>query len=234
MSEERISVKTRLKAKKICNILIRYYGKEVSARKLPPLDELVMTILSQHTNDINMFRAYESLKERFATWEEVLEAPQEEVALFIKSSGMYNLKAKRIQTALREINERVGRLDLSHLATMELDEAKKWLTSLHGVGPKTAAIVLLFSFERHVLPVDTHVWRVTKRLGLIGEKVSREKAHTLLEEIMPHSCIPSLNKNLVRHGREVCKAQNPKCDECFLSGLCHFYENSNRTRSNHH
>ena len=223
MSADTITVKTRLKAKKVCDVLIRYYGKAVSVRKLPPLDELVMTILSQHTNDVNMLRAYESLKERFSTWEEVLNAPQEEIALFIRSSGMYNLKAKRIQTALREINERVGRLDLSLLETMELEEAKKWLTSLHGVGPKTAAIVLLFSFERPVLPVDTHVWRVTKRLGLIGDKVSREKAHVLLEQIMPRSCIPSLNKNLVRHGREVCRAQNPKCDECFLSHLCVYY-----------
>ncbi|MFW9789378.1 MAG: endonuclease III domain-containing protein [Candidatus Thorarchaeota archaeon] len=228
MSTEITAVKTRLKAKKICDILIRYYGKSVSVRKLPPLDELVMTILSQHTNDVNMLRAYEALKERFSSWEEVLEAPQDEVALFIKSSGMYNLKAKRIQTALREIKERVGRLDLSHLATMELGAAKKWLTSLHGVGPKTAAIVLLFSFERPVLPVDTHVWRVTKRLGLIGAKVSREKAHVLLEQIMPSSCIPSLNKNLVRHGREVCRAQNPKCDECFLSHLCNYYESLKR------
>jgi endonuclease-3 len=223
MSDATITVKTRLKAKKVCDVLIRYYGKAVSVRKLPPLDELVMTILSQHTNDANMVRAYESLKERFPTWEDVLDAPQEEIALFIRSSGMYNLKAKRIQAALREINERVGRLDLSHLKTMELEDAKKWLTSLHGVGPKTAAIVLLFSFERPVLPVDTHVWRVSKRLGLIRENVSREKAHVLLEEIMPQSCIPSLNKNLVRHGREVCRAQNPKCDECFLSHLCTFY-----------
>ena len=218
-----INVKKRLKAKKVCNVLIHYYGREVSARKLPPLDELVMTILSQHTNDINMLRAFKALKERFSTWDELLDAPQEEVALFIRSSGMYNLKAKRIQSALREIKERVGRLDLSHLENMELKEAKKWLTSLHGVGPKTAAIVLLFSFERSVLPVDTHVWRVTKRLGLIEEKVSREKAHSLLEEIMPSSCIPSLNKNLVRHGREVCRAQNPNCEECFLSHLCDYY-----------
>ena len=223
MSEDKITVKKRLKARKVCNVLIRYYGKAVSSRKLPPLDELVMTILSQHTNDVNMLRAYEALKERFPTWEEVVDAPHEEVALFIRSSGMYNLKAKRIQTALRQINERVGRLDLSHLETMELEEAKDWLSSLHGVGPKTAAIVLLFSFERPVLPVDSHVWRVTKRLGLIGEKVSREKAHVLLEQIMPSSCIPSLNKNLVRHGREVCRAQNPKCDECFLSHLCVYY-----------
>ncbi|MFX1483126.1 MAG: endonuclease III domain-containing protein [Promethearchaeota archaeon] len=223
MSAENIPVKIRLKAKKVCDILIRYYGKEVSARKLAPLDELVMTILSQHTNDTNMFRAYEALKERFSTWEEVLEAPQEEVAMFIRSSGMYNMKAKRIQAALREIKERVGRLDLSLLETMELAKAKRWLTSLHGVGPKTAAIVLLFSFERPVLPVDTHVWRVTKRLGFIDEKVSREKAHVLLEEIMPSACIPSLNKNLVRHGREICRAQSPKCDECFLSHLCDYY-----------
>ncbi|MFX1578136.1 MAG: endonuclease III domain-containing protein [Promethearchaeota archaeon] len=225
MAENSISVKTRLKAKKICNVLIRYYGREVSARKLPPLDELVMTILSQHTNDVNMFRAYESLKERYSTWEEVIGAPQEEVAMFIRSSGMYNLKAQRIQAALKGIKERVGKLDLSHLETMDLQEAKKWLTSLHGVGPKTAAIVLLFSFGRPVLPVDTHVWRVTKRLGLIGEKVSRERAHVLLEELMPESCIPSLNKNLVRHGREVCRAQNPQCDECFLSHLCNYYNN---------
>jgi endonuclease-3 len=225
MAENSISVKTRLKAKKICNVLIRYYGREVSARKLPPLDELVMTILSQHTNDVNMFRAYESLKERYNTWEEVIDAPQEEVAMFIRSSGMYNLKAQRIQAALRGIKERVGKLDLSHLETMDLQEAKKWLTSLHGVGPKTAAIVLLFSFGRPVLPVDTHVWRVTKRLGLIDEKVSRERAHVLLEELMPNSCIPSLNKNLVRHGREVCRPQNPHCDECFLSHLCNYYNN---------
>ncbi|MFW9810377.1 MAG: endonuclease III domain-containing protein [Candidatus Thorarchaeota archaeon] len=223
MTGSELPVQIRLKAKKICNILIHYYGKEVSSRKLPPLDELVMTILSQHTNDTNMFRAYEALKERYQTWEEVLDAPQDEVALFIKASGMYNLKAQRIQATLREIKDRVGKLDLSLLETMEIDEAKKWLTSLHGVGPKTAAIVLLFSFGRPVLPVDTHVWRVTKRLGIIEDNVSREKAHVLLERYMPASCIPSLNKNLVRHGREICRAQNPKCDECFLSHLCVYY-----------
>jgi endonuclease-3 len=223
MSSPETSLKIRLKAKKVCDILIRYYGKAVSSRKLPPLDELVMTILSQHTSDVNMFRSFEFLKARYPTWEEVLEAPQDELALVIKSSGMYNLKAKRIQATLREIHTRVGKLDLTLLETMELDEAKKWLTSLHGVGPKTAAIVLLFSFERPVLPVDTHVWRVTKRLGLIEQRVSREKAHVLLEQIMPSSCIPSLNKNLVRHGREVCRAQNPKCDDCFLSHLCQYY-----------
>ena len=211
------------KAEKVCKILIDKYGKDVSERKLPPIDELVMTILSQHTNDINMYRAFESLKETYSCWEEVLAAPQDELAVSIRSSGMYNLKAKRIQASLREIQERVGKLDLSLIETMEISEAKEWLTSLHGVGPKTAAIVLLFSFGLPVLPVDTHVWRVTKRLGIIDMKVSREKAHDLLEKIMPRDCIPSLNKNLVQHGREVCRAQNPKCADCFLNKICDFY-----------
>jgi len=214
---------TRKKAEKICKILIREYGDEVSERRLPPIDELVMTILSQHTNDINMFRAFESLKETYSTWEEVLDAPQGELAVCIRSSGMYNLKAKRIQATLREIKERVGKLDLSLLETMDIPQAKAWLNSLHGVGPKTAAIVLLFSFGLPVLPVDTHVWRVTKRLGIIEKDVSREKAHDLLEKILPRDCIPSLNKNLVRHGREICRAQNPRCAECFLKKLCDFY-----------
>jgi len=218
MSEE-----IRKKAVKVCKILITKYGKEVSERKLPPVDELVMTILSQHTNDVNMFSAFKSLKEVYPSWEAVLAAPQDELAVTIRSSGMYNLKAKRIQATLREIKERVGKLDLSLLASMEIADAKEWLTSLHGVGPKTAAIVLLFSFGLPVLPVDTHVWRVTKRLGIIDMKVSREKAHDLLEQIMPPECIPSLNKNLVRHGREICRAQNPKCTDCFLNNICDFY-----------
>lgn len=211
------------KAEKICKILIQEYGDEVSERRLPPIDELVMTILSQHTNDVNMIRSFESLKETYSTWEEVLAAPQNELAISIRSSGMYNLKAKRIQATLREIHERVGKLDLSLLETMEIPQAKEWLTSLHGVGPKTAAIVLLFSFGLPVLPVDTHVWRVTKRLGIIEDEVSREKAHDLLEEILPRDCIPSLNKNLVHHGREICRAQNPRCGVCFLKGLCDFF-----------
>jgi len=218
MSEEIVK-----KAVKVCKILIRKYGEEISERKLPPIDELVMTILSQHTNDVNMYRAFESLKGAYSSWEEVLAVPQDELAVTIRSSGMFNLKAKRIQATLREIQERVGKLDISHLETMEIAEAKEWLTSLHGVGPKTAAIVLLFSFGLPVLPVDTHVWRVTKRLGIIDMKVSREKAHNLLEQIIPPDCIPSLNNNLVRHGREVCRAQSPKCSDCFLNEICDFY-----------
>jgi len=210
----------RKKASTVCDLLIQQYGDRISERRIPPLDELVLTILSQHTNDINMMRAFESLKKTYSTWEEVLEAPQDELGNVIRSSGMYNLKAKRIQATLREIKKRVGKLDISHLEDMNLEAAKKWLTSLHGVGPKTAAIVLLFSFGRAALPVDTHVWRVTKRLGLIEDNTSREKAHVLLETMIPRDCIFSLNNNLVRHGREVCRAQKPRCSECVLSDVC--------------
>jgi endonuclease-3 len=215
------------KAKKACSSLTSKYGQVVSERKLPPIDELVMTILSQHTSDNNMYKAFESLKSRYAKWEQVLEASQDELADVIRSSGMFNLKAKRIQSTLREINQRVGKLDLSLLENMSLQEAKTWLTSLHGVGPKTAAIVLLFSFRRPTLPVDTHVWRVTKRLGLIGQNESRERAHELLEQIVPRNCILSFNNNLVRHGREVCKALRPQCEICFLSDICDYYGSIN-------
>ena len=217
------SKKIRNKAARICDILIDHYGDIIHPKKLPPIDELVLTILSQNTTDVNSQRAFEKLKTKYPTWEKVLEAPKEGIADAIRSSGVFNIKAQRIKATLLEIKQRVGKLDLSLLEDMQLEEAKQWLTSLHGVGPKTAAIVLLFSFGRPALPVDTHVWRVTKRLGLIDEGTSREKAHILLEDIVPQDCIYSLNYNLVRHGRKICRAQNPLCSECILSKRCDYF-----------
>lgn len=211
------------KAAKICKLLIREHGDIIHERRLPPIDELILTILSQHTSDITADRAFSQLKESFPSWIEVMSTSETKIASAISSCGLYNLKAKRIKATLSEIHERVGALDLTLLEDMEIEEAKKWLTSLHGVGPKTAAIVLLFSFGRPVLPVDTHVWRVTKRLGLISEKTSRERAHILLMEIIPHSCVFSLNHNLVRHGRTVCRSQHPLCNECLLKDDCEYY-----------
>jgi endonuclease-3 len=211
------------KAERVCDILVKEYGDVIHPRKLPPVDELVLTILSQHTTDVTSERAYDNLKSVYPTWQDVMKAPHEELAQAISVCGLYNLKAKRIKATLSEILERVGDLDLSHLENMELEAAKKWLTSLHGVGPKTAAIVLLFSFGRPALPVDTHVHRVTKRLGLIDEKTTREKAHPLLESIIPRRCVYSLNYNLVRHGRRICKAQRPHCSECALRRNCDYY-----------
>ena len=220
------SKKIRNKAVKICDILIKHYGDIIHPTKLPPIDELILTILSQNTTDVNSQRAFENLKKIYPTWEQVLAAPQEGIADAIRSSGVFNIKAQRIKATLAEIKQRVGELDLSLLNDMELEAAKEWLTSLHGVGPKTAAIVLLFSFGRPVLPVDTHVWRVTKRVGLIPRTTTREKAHILLGDVVPKHCIYSLNYNLVRHGRKICRAQRPQCDKCILSKSCDYFQTS--------
>ncbi|MCK5151861.1 MAG: endonuclease III [Candidatus Thorarchaeota archaeon] len=217
---------SKKKAATVCKILIKNYGDEIVERSLEPIDELVLTILSQNTNDINMFRAYENLKSTYPTWGEVLAATEEDLGEVIKSSGFFRVKARRIKATLSEIVERVGKLDLSHLESMPVTDATEWLTSLHGVGPKTAAIVLLFCFGMATLPVDTHVWRVTKRLGLIPEKTSREKAQILLEEILPKKCIYSMNHNLIKHGREVCKAQKPRCEDCFMKDICEFFQST--------
>lgn len=150
----------------------------------------------------------------------MLDAGETKIAELIRSSGAFRVKARRIVRALEEIRDRVGRLDLSLLQDLPLDEAKRWLTSLHGVGPKTAAIVLLFSFHRPALPVDTHVYRISTRLGLIPPKTSIDRAHVLLEQIVPPDCIFTMNHNLVRHGREVCRSIRPRCDLCFLDDIC--------------
>ncbi len=212
------------KAAKICGLLIKNYGDVVVERRLDPIDELVLTILSQNTNDINMFRAYERLKISFPTWEEVLQASEKDLGMAIRSSGFFRVKAKRIKATLSEIVNRVGKLDLSHLEDMSVKDATEWLTTLHGVGPKTAAIVLLFCFGMATLPVDTHVWRLSKRLGLIPEKATREQAQILLEAILPENCIYSMNHNMIKHGREVCKAITPLCEICFLQSFCEFFQ----------
>ena len=221
-----MELEAKRKVAKVCKLLLKHYGNTVVERKMPPVDELVLTILSQNTNDVNMHRAYKSLKAKYKTWDEVLVTPEEELAKAIYSSGFFRVKAKRIQATLKEIKERTGDLDLSLLEDMSKTDATNWLTSLHGVGPKTAAIVLLFCFDMPTLPVDTHVWRVSKRLGLVPMKTSRERAQILLEGIVPKSCMFSLNHNLVKHGREVCKALKPRCTDCFLCKFCDYYEAS--------
>jgi len=208
----------------ICDLLIGNYGETVVKSRRPAMDVLVQGILSQNTNDINMGRAFDSLKAKYRTWEDVLAAPEEELGEVIKSSGFYRLKAQRIKATLSEIKNRVGRLDLRLLKKMDIDEAMDWLTSLHGVGPKTAAILLLFHFGRPVLPVDTHVWRVTKKLGLVPNNFTREKTQATLQNVVPQPCLLSMNHNLVTHGRQICKARNPLCEVCFLRTHCDYYE----------
>lgn len=189
---------------------------------LRPLDEVVATVLSQHTSDVNSERAFASLKRRFPAWEEVLDAPTEEVAAAIRGGGIANQKAARIQRILAEIERREGRLDLARLGALGDAEVEEYLTSLPGVGPKTAACVLLFSMGRDAFPVDTHVHRVTARLGWIPADASAERAYQLLGRLVPADIRYDLHVGLVTHGRAVCKAQRPRCSVCVLRDLCPF------------
>ncbi len=187
-----------------------------------PIDELVLTILSQRNTDRSTEQSYLTLRERFPTWEQVMAAPTEEVADAIRWSGLYQMKAPRIQEVLRRVKEERGDLDLRFLKDLPLDEAKAWLKSLPGVGPKTTAIVLLFSLGMPAFPVDTHVYRVSQRLGLIGPKVSEAAAHDVLEKMLEPGQMFEFHVNMIAHGRRICHAIGPKCDRCPLLSLCPF------------
>jgi len=202
-------------------LLLKEYGHN-PRRHRDPLDTLIFTILSQNTTDTNRDRAAKTLKERFPSWEEVRDAEVGEIVEIIKSAGLAQIRASRIKEVLEMITFRRGELDLSFLGEMENEEAKEWLTSLRGVGPKTAACVLLFSFGKPVLPVDTHVLRVSKRLGLIPSKTSAEKAHILLEEMVPAEAIHDFHLNMIAHGRNICQAQRPRCERCILAHICDY------------
>lgn len=204
--------------------LIAVYGPRELRPSHDPLDELIQTILSQNTSDINSERAYRLLREKYPTWEAVLDAPLPDVYQAIKSAGLGNIKAPRIQNTLHEILARRGELSLDFLDQLSHQEGKRWLTSLAGIGPKTAACVLLFALGKPALPVDTHVYRVSRRLGLIGPKVSADQAHVLLEAALPPEAIYSFHIDMIRHGRQVCQAQRPRCEACPLSDLCDFYQ----------
>ena len=211
-----------IKALAIHRILKEEHGDRKWHPRLEPVGELISTILSQNTNDMNRDRAYSQLRKRFPTWEAVRDAATAEVQKAIRPAGLANSKGLAIQRALRHISEERDEISLDFLAEMPLDEARKWLTSLNGVGPKTAAIVLLFSFNRPVFPVDTHVHRLSRRLGLIGPKVSREKAHDLLEALLPPETYYAFHLNLITHGRRVCHARRPRCEGCPLLSLCDY------------
>ena len=157
------------------------------------------------------------------TWEAVRDAPVEEVKDAIRVSGLANHKGPAVVHALKHITEQRGELSLEFLRDMPVDEAKAWLTAINGVGPKTASIVLLFSLGMPAFPVDTHVHRVTQRLGLIGPKVTREQAHVVLEQAMPAETYYAFHLNVIRHGRQVCTARSPQCEACGLRDVCSYY-----------
>ncbi len=175
---------------------------------------------------MNSDRAFARLRSRFATWEQLLLADTEEIVEAIQPGGLAWIKAPRIKKALQAILEERGELGLDFLKDMDIQEANAWLVSLEGVGPKTAACVLLFALGRPALPVDTHVLRVSRRLGLIGPRNSAEKAHIVLGDMLPDEAVYDFHINMVTHGRQVCHAQRPQCDACCLARLCDYLHRS--------
>jgi endonuclease-3 len=187
-----------------------------------PLGGLIATILSQNTSDSNSERAYLRLRATFPTWEAVLQAPQDQIADAIRSGGLAQIKAARILEALATLQQRYGRLDLDWLAEVPVAEARTILTALHGVGAKTASCVLLFHLGKPAFPVDTHVHRLSRRIGFAGPKLSPAAVQDLVEaSIEPDRTFP-LHVNLIRHGRQVCKALRPHCDDCRIRPLCRY------------
>jgi endonuclease-3 len=193
---------------------------------LPPVDELVSTILSQNTNDANRDRAFHALRQALPTWQAVRDASAQAVIRAIRPAGLANQKGPRIQSVLRAISEERGSLDLSFLRRWSPEQAMAWLMRFKGVGHKTASIVLLFSLSMPAFPVDTHIYRLSGRLGLRPERCSLNQAHEHLARIFPPETYYAAHLNLIRHGREVCHARTPACPVCTLRRMCPYARRS--------
>jgi len=191
--------------------------------RFDPMEELVSCILSQHTSDANSFPTFTRLRETFPEWSEMAAAGPERVADVIRQAGLANQKARAIVACLREIEARNGAFDLEPLRRMPTLDARRWLMELPGVGPKTASIVLCFSMGRETIPVDTHVYRVSWRLGLIPETLGEIKAHDALMEQVPSDLAFRYHTTLIQHGRTICRAPLPRCEICPVTDACAWY-----------
>jgi endonuclease-3 len=204
--------------------LLEFYGVPTWRNPLPPLDELVSTILSQNTNDRNRDLAFNELKRVLPTWEAVRDAPVERVIAAIRIAGLGNQKGPRIQTVLRQITAERGELNIDFLNDLPLEEARQWLLHFKGVGRKTAAIVLQFSLNRPAFPVDTHIYRVSGRLGIRPRALNLEQTHNYLESAIQPEDYYAAHLNLIRLGREICHARTPECEHCPLADRCADYQ----------
>ncbi len=204
--------------------LLQAFGEPIWRNPLPAIDELVSTILSQNTNDVNRDRGFNALRAKLPTWEQVRDADPEVVIDSIKVAGLANQKGPRIQQVLRAITAERGSLNLDFLAELPVEEARTWLMKFNGVGPKTAAIVLCFSLNMPAFPVDTHIYRVSGRIGLRPEKMTVEQAHPHLESLFPPETYYAAHLNIIRLGREVCGARKPNCPQCPILKLCGYQE----------
>ena len=205
---------------KVIKLLEQEYGLCQWHPNSKPVDVLIETILSQNTSDTNSGRAFASLKARFDSWQAVASAPAERIAEVIKCGGLSQIKAIRIKQVLQRIEKEQGHITLDSLKSKTMIEAEDYLMRLPGVGHKTASCVLLFSLGRPSLPVDTHVFRVAKRLGLLDSKVTIDKAPGLLRKQVPPSTVYQFHVHMIEHGRRVCHARKPSCCRCVLKGIC--------------
>jgi endonuclease III len=212
------------KARRIYALLVAHYGVPLWNVPEQAVDELVSTILSQNTNDRNRDMAYHRLRDRFPTWEEVLSAPVAEVIEAVRPAGLANQKGARLQEALRQIFAERGSFDLTFLRGLPAEEAHAWLRKFKGVGPKTASIVLVFALGIPAFPVDTHVHRVSGRLGLRPEKMNEEQTHTWMEALFAPETYGPAHMNLIRLGREICHARKPQCERCPLALECDYFQ----------
>jgi endonuclease-3 len=218
---------------RIIKILEENYGIPEWSGFSEPLDELIFTILSQNTNDKNRDRAFSELKKTFPDHKSILNSSQKKLERTIRTAGLAEQKSKNIKGILKKLKKENGKLSLKFLKNYDKENARNYLLSLTGVGPKTAACVLLFSLKMPAFPVDTHIFRVTKRLGLIPEKTGIEWAHRILEGIVPEEKYHSFHINLIRHGRKLCHPSKPECNLCPVRTLCNFYLNPHLLRNPH-
>ncbi len=221
--EEPLSPELIQKANAIHQRLLAFYGRPDWRPALSPLDELVDTILSQNTNDRNRDAAFDNLRRRYPTWEAVRDAPLSGVIDAIRTAGLANQKGARLQAVLKEITQERGSLDLDFLRSLPDEEARAWLMKFKGVGPKTTAIVLQFALNKPAFPVDTHVYRVTGRLGLWPPKMTVEKAHAHLARLFSPQDYGTDHLNIIRLGRELCHPRDPVCPKCPLNDICDYY-----------
>ena len=214
------AVRKRERVSRLVKTLETHFGRPRPAPARDLVGELIRTILSQATTDANRDGAYSELRRRFRSWTRVAEAPRSEIAAAIRSGGLSRQKAPRIKALLAWTKERFGRITLAPLREMPTDDVMDLLSGLDGVGPKTAAVLLLFHLERDVFPVDTHVRRVLTRLGFARDGASAEKVHEIMQPLVRRGAHLSLHINLIRFGRAICRAQNPLCADCFLYRTC--------------
>lgn len=219
---------TRTAVRTLEQLLRAEYGRPPERKPAHPLDVLIQTILSQNTSDINSSRAFDSLRASLGDWDAVRRAPQRKLEKAIRVGGLASVKSKRIKKILSRIHARFGAMSLGALCGMKPEEAAALLSSFEGVGPKTVNCVLLFGCGMDVFPVDTHILRISKRLGLVSDKATLESAHRFWARVLPEGLAYSLHLNLIEHGRRVCHARNPHCLKCCLSRSCTYFLSRSR------